>query len=222
MQISTRHGFAFLSSPKCASTAIENSISNHCNITFTGNPALKHLDARVYSSSVLPLIKALVPQADLVSFSLVREPLEWIASWYRYRTRPALSEPVHPHHKNYTGHLSYDEFIEEYIKQDRRKPFANLLRQYDFVKSASGDVGVDLVLPVNRLDLIADFFSSKIGEKIKIPRRNISPKMNLTLDPDREQRLREYLKKDLVLYKLANLKDGYIPRRDGACLDALG
>lgn len=68
---------------------------------------------------------------------------------------------------------------------------------------ANGDIGVDQIIPMDRLDLACDFLSKKIGEEITIQKYNTSPKAYLNLDGSLEKRLRQYLSKDIVLYGIA-------------------
>ena len=209
MQISTRFGFAFLCTPKCASTSISSAIDEFCNIHFKGHNKLKHINARTYTERVLPLHKHLFPSLTIESFCMIREPLEWMQSWYRYRSRVALKKPKHPNHNNYTGNISYDEFIESYLTPGRRPPSARIQTQYDFMKLDTGDIGVDYIIPMERMDLMIDFLFEKTGQRITLPRKNVSPqkKRRLTLNKKLEERLRSYLANDIALYNLA-IKNG--------------
>jgi hypothetical protein len=200
MQMSTDHGFAFLCMPKCASTSIERAINPLCNIIFSGHPGIKHINARNFSKSILAVHRELVPGRKVESFCLMREPLAWIESWYRYRSRNELKNPNNPNHKHYTGNISYSEFIEEFITQGKRKPFANLNSQYEFLRSESGQAGVDYIFPMDQLDLVVDFLFEKTGQKLDIPLENISPKKRMILESDLEDKLRVYFQKDLLIY----------------------
>lgn len=200
MQMSTDHGFAFLCMPKCASTSIETAIKPFCNINFSGHPGIKHIDARHFAKSILMIHTELVPGRRVESFCLMREPLSWIESWYRYRGRNELKNPNSPNHKHYTGNISFNEFVREFIKQGERKPYANLRSQYEFLRSEDGQLGVDHIMPMDRLDLVVDFLFEKTGQRLDIPVKNISPKKPMCLEPDLEEGLRDYFQKDLVIY----------------------
>jgi hypothetical protein len=209
MKMSTKHEFAFLCSPKCASTSIEAAISKFCNINFSGHPGIKHINAQVFSETILPTHQNLVPSSKIESFCLIRDPLEWIESWYRFRARDALKNPQHPNHTKYTGNISYNEFIQEYISKGKRKPFANLKTQYQFVSLNNGHIGVDYLIPMHNFELVNIFLSEKIGREIKVSHENISPKIPADLDPDINFKLRKHLEKDLVLYNFAKEHGGF-------------
>ena len=204
MKISTRFGFAFLCTPKCASTSVEAAIENFCNIRFSGHKKLKHLNARVYTEKILPLHQHLLPSVNIESFCLIREPVERMKSWYRYRSRKQLKNPNHPNHKNYTGNMSYEEFITSWLATDKRPRAVKLQTQYDFVRLRDGGIGVDHIMSMDRIDLLTDFLLEKTGEKINMPRKNISRRKNieLTLDKELEEKLNQHLRNDFALYEL--------------------
>jgi len=199
--MSTKYGIAFLCMPKCASTSIEKAIQPFCNINFSGHPKLKHINAQLFSETIFSAHKKLLPNVEIESFSLIRDPLERMESRYRYKTRDEIKNPNHPNHRNYTGGMSYNEYIKEYISEGKRKPFANLASQYDFLTMTNGEIGVDHIMPMNRLDLVADFLSKKIGREIEIPHENISPKFSTSLDHELEKQLRQYLAEEIVMYE---------------------
>jgi len=200
MRISSRYGFAFLCTPKCASTSIEEAISGTCNIRFGGHPNIKHIDAETFTSFVLAAHKQLLPSKVIESFCLIREPVEWIESWYRFRMKEVFQRPNHPNFKNYTGNIDFNDFVAAVIANGVRPAYANLSTQYDFVTLANGEIGLDYIFPMERLDLISEFLTRKIRMPIEIPVRNVSPKVPVQLDPELEGELRRYLRRDIALY----------------------
>nr|WP_148271141.1 hypothetical protein [Cycloclasticus sp. P1] len=186
--------------PKCASTSIEAAIKDSCNISFSAPSKLKHLNAQQFSRIILPAFQTLLPTIKVESLCLIREPLEWIESWYRYRSRLALKDKSHPNHKNYTGDISYNTFIKAYISKGKRQPFANIKTQYDFIKLSNNDIGIDQIFPMDRLDLVADLLSVKTGKFISIPKKNTSKKRLLNLDSKVEKQLRLHLARDIAIY----------------------
>ncbi|MFT5112949.1 MAG: hypothetical protein ACI8P9_002277 [Parasphingorhabdus sp.] len=201
MQISTRHGLAFLCMPKCASSSIEIAIRKFCNINISGPPELKHINAQVYYVSILSTHKKLMPAVNLESMCLMRNPMDWIESWYRYRSRDELKDPKHQFHKNYTGKISFQEFVKEYITDGNRKPFARLSKQCNFITLRNGQIGLDHIMTLDRMDQVTNFLSEKFSQNIEIPRINVSPKLAGTLDSKTEEDLRQYLVEDIAIYE---------------------
>ncbi|MEM7791155.1 MAG: sulfotransferase family 2 domain-containing protein [Verrucomicrobiota bacterium] len=202
MQISTKHGFAFLCMPKCASNSVQEAIKDYSNITIKGHPNLKHINARDAETYFLKFHRIALPHIPIETFCIIRDPLEWIESWYRYRTRDELKNPKNPSHSNYTGNVSYNEFIEAYISQEPRPPYAKIRRQFDFVRSDEGKIAVDHIFPIDDMTLLQKFLEAKIGEEISFRRKNVSPKVSVSLDPTLEARLVDYLKRDIELYNM--------------------
>lgn len=183
-----------------------------CNVDFSGPGAIKHINARVFNKNILALHNRLMPAVAIESFCMMREPLGWIESWYRYQTRDALKDPAHFNHARYTGNISYDQFIEAFVESSgkARPEYARLTTQYDFVRLDNNEVGVDRIFPMERMDLVEDFLRQKTGKKISIPQENVSPKQSCHLDPALLRRLEEYLAPDLVLFEQVRARGQYI------------
>lgn len=209
MQVSTKYGFAFLCNPKCASTSVESAIETFCNMNLKG-PKLKHLDARDYFRLLGPIFHTLFPSSKVESFCLVREPIQRMRSWYAYRARIQLKEQ---NSANYTGDISFAEFLESCIS-DVRPPYARLKSQYDFLKLKDGKLGVDRIFPIERLDLVEEFIFTKTGVRVKIPRKNRSGKadQDLSLDPGLEERVRFHYKNDFLIHELAKKHAPFLTR----------
>lgn len=193
MQVSLKYGIAFLCMPKCASHSIEPFIAKHSIASLRG-PRLRHLTAYQFARYMRPLIDS--PNARVELFCLMRNPLDWVKSWYKYRSRDEIKDKRHPNHENYTGNMSFDEFAIEYIYGKHK----NLRKQSDYLLLADGTIGADTIIQFERMDLVESFLQEKIGEKVSIPKKNVSPQANTELSSRMEKELREYLKKDLTIY----------------------
>ena len=87
MLISYRTGLCYLAAPKTGSTAIEDRLRPACNIILQGNPHTKHINVREYRAHVAPMLRQFgAPDIELCA--VIREPLDWLGSWFRYRQRP--------------------------------------------------------------------------------------------------------------------------------------
>lgn len=227
MLMSCEHNFVFLCMPKCASTSIEAAVKKYCNVIYSGHPGLKHLNAREFHTEVSPLFKRKFPDCSLESICLFREPLEWIYSWYIYRQRRALSKPQNPYSHNFTGNVTFEQFVNAYLLKENRPGFADLGKQSCFVENNHGEIAVDLIFSMKRLGLVEDYLSQKIGQTIKFNHRNRSPGVpsgatgklisslfgldnhvtvdnSKTLDDATLQRLNQYFKKDILIYQKVN------------------
>src|SRR6478735_6787005 len=102
-----------LSQPKTGTTALEAVLSPRASISVSKPPELKHMSYRGFMTFVAPLIEATtgLDRSDYEVVSVMREPVDWLGSWYRYRTRDELKKPDNPRSVNFTGHLSFDDFV---------------------------------------------------------------------------------------------------------------
>jgi len=127
----------------------------------------------------------------------MRDPLKRIESWYCYRSRNKLKNPEHPKHENYTGNISFNDFVEKFLLRNK---LSELTSQYDFMRLDNGSIGVDRIFLMNQMNTVSDYLTEKIGIKIVIPQKNISPKRSVRLKADLEKKLRHYLRMDIELY----------------------
>ena len=193
MLISTSKDLVFIEVTKTGSTAIQAAMAPYCEIEL-GTKGFKHLTYSDYERYFLPLM---VRRKDrpVETFCIVRDPFDWVQSWYKFRSRPALLGD-----KNSCAHVSYTEFVEAMISE-APPPFANMKRQYEYVSGADGKIGVDHIFRYGDSAGIEDFLSHKMGRRIKFKRRNVSPQKKLERLPQPLfEKLRENIAEDLALF----------------------
>ncbi|CAA0124409.1 Uncharacterised protein [BD1-7 clade bacterium] len=221
MLMSSHHSIAFLCNPKCASSSIEAALDRHCNVRMSKHPSIKHMNARVFQESFLPMYQQLMPKSQIETVCVIRDPVDWLFSWYRYRSRPALANTEHPKHRNYTGNIDFNEFIEGYLLTgdlveesagEKRAPaYARVGSQYDFIKDSNNDIGIDRIYPLERTDLLIRYLQQKLETRLKLKKLNQSPRQTMHLAPSLKHGLQEYLKADFSLYERARI-EGYYQR----------
>ena len=116
--------------------------------------------------------------------AVVRHPIDWLGSWYRYRSRDELVG-----HPNSTRGVSFDDFVAEYCK-GRPAPFANVGSQAKFLQ-VNGELGVDYLFRYEAQDKIIAFLEDRLQKPINLKHLNVSPKQELTLSSDLETKLRQ-------------------------------
>lgn len=177
MLVSEKNSFVFLCMPKNASNSIEEMLSPYCELSFLGRPEIRHTTLSEYQNYIKPYLDIKNKNSDKVfeTICLIREPVLWLYSWYRFRSRSKLREPSHPLHHNSTANMTFEEFVLAYISEDSPK-FVHFGTQYDFVKSVAGGVGVDKIFIYEQMPKFIDYMEKKIGEQLQLPIRNKSPK----------------------------------------------
>ncbi|MEP1470090.1 MAG: sulfotransferase family 2 domain-containing protein [Halieaceae bacterium] len=205
MHLSIKYGFAFLCVPKCASSSIESVLDPFSEVRFGGNPHLKHMNAKELNTVILSHIQSKIPDTKVEIFCVMRNPTDWVFSWYRFRKRDVLKNPNHPGAANYTGNITFNEFVSAYLNKDNRPSFADITTQRNFFLMPDTSLGVDYVFSMDRLDMVEEFISKKIGREIKLPVRNVSAESSYTLDKNLEERLYDFLRLDYDIFKQVSI-----------------
>ncbi len=202
MLLAPRRGFVFLSMPKAASTSVERAFRSYSDAATHGNPSFKHTTYAQFQRFLQPYLASKgFPRESYEVVCVFREPIEWLASWWRYRSREELADPSRPAHRNYTGDISFEQFVCAYMKGDEH--FARVGRQARFVKSQPGKREVDRIFCYERLELLIEYLCEKVGEEVEVGTSNVSPKLSFELSEECERELREYLEPEYRIYKQA-------------------
>ncbi len=206
MLLAPRHGFVFLAMPRAASTAIETAFRPYAQLVQQSrSPGIKHTTCAEFQRFLQPYLTAKgFPRESYEVVCVFREPIDWLASWWRYRSREELADPLHHNHRNYAGHVSFERFARAYIAGDeqfaRLEDPAGVRRPSDFVLSDSGRVGLDRVFRHDRLDLLVEYLREKIGEEVEVRTRNASPDRSFPLSEACERELRGFFAPEYRIY----------------------
>jgi hypothetical protein len=194
MLIFLKEQLVFFATPKTASTAIETTLGNLCEIRLSRNPSIKHTPYRKYKRFLAPFI-ATVMDNEPDRIAAFREPVDWLGSWYRYRSRAELTGS-----KNSTEGISFDQFIEGYL-QDTPPHFARVGSQAKFVSDKNGALGMTHLFRYDQMDIMVDFLAKRLKKQIKLPQSNVSPKAELSLSPALLKELQNTYARDFEIYE---------------------
>ena len=112
MLIFSRYNLVLLAVPKTGSTALKVALGQEADGRFGNPPEMKHLPLYRYNCFVRPLLQLGTGQ-DPEAFALIREPISWLRSWYRYRARNSTARlPTS------TCHIRFDQFVRETMLDD--------------------------------------------------------------------------------------------------------
>ncbi|TDT77872.1 hypothetical protein BDE40_1172 [Litoreibacter halocynthiae] len=199
MMIFFKERLAFLAVPKTGTSALENALGPKASVIFRDPPGIKHTNARSFEAKYRQLFERgnLPP---LETMAVMREPVEWLGSWYRYRQRPALNG-----HPNSTAGLSFDDFVTAYLA-DVQPAFANVGQQSRFVTDQSGDLLINHLFSYHNLAAAIRFLEDRLDRKISLKSINQSPKQDISLSPALSAELRKTCALDFEIYQA--LQDG--------------
>ena len=191
MLVSIKAGIAYLAMTKTGSTAIEDALAPHCDIVMSGHPGLKHMRLRRFERFVRPLLGG----AQVETVSVIREPVEWLGSWYRYRQRPAIAGGVKS-----TGGITFERFLRDWLREEPPE-HARVGRPSEFLAPAPNGPPLDHLFRYDEFDTFAAFLERRFGRTLATSRMNVSPVLSLEAPADLLAEVRAALAPDYALYE---------------------
>ena len=183
---------AFLATPKTGSTAIAAALESLASVSVQRPPVLKHTTVHRYHRFLGPYFKA-ASGHEFTVVALMRDPRDWLGSWYRYRQRAEL-----PDQDKSTAGMSFDSFVRAYAA-DPQPDFAAVGSQARFLRSKDGR-GVDHLFRYDRIGDFVDFMEERLGCTVLLPRLNVSPQSGMRLAPGTEAMLARVAAEDQAMY----------------------
>ncbi|TCO72426.1 gamma-glutamyl kinase [Rhodovulum euryhalinum] len=194
MLLFVRERLAVLAVPKTGSTALAAALCDRADMVVRAPPRLKHVTLRRFRARLLPLVEE-AGITGIETAAVIREPEDWLRSWYRYRQRPALDgKPTS------TRGIGFDAFVRAYLAETR-PPWADLGSQARFVAPGRDGRGVDHLFRHDDPDALIAFLESRLGGPITLPRSNRSPVMDTALSRETRAMLRTARAEDFLLYE---------------------
>ncbi len=187
---------ALLSLPKTGSTAYQAALRDRADIVVTGPPDLKHAPVRRYDRFFQNIFRKMY-DTEMEIMAIVREPVDWLGSWYRYRSREELAG--HPHS---TRGVSFDDFVRAYMAKPC-PPFAHVGSQSEFFRTRSNGKGATHIFKYEHQDRILAFLQDRLGGEIHLDRHNVSPAMPLSLSDATEAAFRQSHAAEFALHAAA-------------------
>jgi len=172
MMASLRFGFVVLSMPKCASSSLQQALTPICDVRFKDH--MKHVDLSFVETFVLPMLGARrlpQPYAPRI-LCLMRDPIEWLHSWYRY-SWDADGRPSAQGGHGEAVFRDFATFLDAYFS-DRPPRVGGVLRQSDFIRGRDGSIGrAELIRFEDHARLIA-ILEELSGQKLELKVTNRS------------------------------------------------
>nr|WP_171099101.1 sulfotransferase family 2 domain-containing protein [Ruegeria sp. HKCCD7255] len=187
---------ALLSMPKTGSTAYISALKDRADLVISHPPELKHASVRRFDRFFQTMFQKMF-DTEMEIMAVVREPVDWLGSWYRYRSRPDLIGS-----ENSTRDLSFDDFIQAHL-QKSPPAFADIGRQSDFLKPRSNGAGATHIFKYDHQEEIRTFLENRLNCAVDPARENVSPSRSLELSEATRLRLRSELAAEFALYEAA-------------------
>ena len=174
MLVLAKAGLVYLANPKTASQAIRAMLAPHSSSAEVSRDH-PHMNAAIFARRFARTVQVAIGRPP-ETFAVMREPLDHMHSWFRYRQRDALRG-----HPNSTHGLSFAEFVEARLANPQ-PPFAAIGRQDRFLGHIGGGPPVTHIFDYARMDRLVAFLSNRLEVPLSLGERNISPKVADTPD----------------------------------------
>ena len=191
MQIFFKQNLAMLAVPKTGTTALEAALRGKADILFKGRR--KHMSAATFDKHCAPFLSKtykLTPER----IAVIRDPLDHLRSWYKYRTREVLlSSP-----KSSSG-MSFDAYVRDAL-DNPKLPHVNVGTQFKFLSLKNGTLPLHHLFAYEQMPVLLDFLEERFGRPIALKQANASPAIKTEITPETEARFRAARADDYALY----------------------
>jgi hypothetical protein len=195
MMVFWHERLVLLATPKTGSTALMAALRPRAHIVFDRPPEAKHTPGYRYQRFIKPYVQNTAGGVPFEAFAQMREPIDWLRSWYRFRQR---ADVLGPHRS--TADMTFADFVRAYMT-DPRPPFADVGQQSRFLSGKDGAPrGVEHIFRYETPAQILGFIETRLGLRLELARMNPSPPAETPLPDALEADLRAYLAKDYAIY----------------------
>ena len=157
-----------LAVPKTGTTALEEALLPYADVAILNPPPLKHATLRRYRDQLAPFFEQRQTR-PLEVMAMVREPVSWLGSWFRYRARAGNA-----HRATSTASIGFEQFVDAWLG-DPVPEFARVGRQSRCLAGSDGKPDVEHLFAYERFDEAVRFLENRLDRSVSVPRRNVSP-----------------------------------------------
>lgn len=180
----------FLATPKAGSTAVEVALEPLASLAVQHPPQMKHADAARFNRHIHPWLQDMT-EDRFTTVALMREPVEWLRSWYRFHLRDYHDGPEDIPAGGFEG------FVGRYIERPKEVTMG--------IGTQSGFLGIgsappDRIFRYEDMQSFTRFLEDRLGCEINLPRINVPPAADVTLSDAATETLHQTLEPDFTLY----------------------
>jgi hypothetical protein len=193
MLVFWKERLVYLATPKTGSTAVEAALAPLATVAICDPPELKHTTVQRYRRFLQPYL-GMRDGKKFTVVAVMREPVDWLGSWYRYRQRDDIRRA-----DRRTVGINFEAFVDGYLA-DAPPEYARVGTQSDFLTPSRGD-GPDRLFRYENMPALVRFLEDRLDRTITLPEMNVSPKAATNLAPETLEKLRVHMDKDFGLYQ---------------------
>ena len=204
MLVFSKAKLVLLCVPKTGTTAYQTALGPHAAMVVRDPPELKHAPVFRYNRFYRPALEKFIG-APLDVVAVMREPVDWLGSWYRYRRRPFTKGQ-----RTSTHDVTFDEFIDAYTRGDK-PPFANVGSQAKFLEPQKNGTAVTHLFRYEDQKGLRKFLQDRLAVTFETVQENASPDMPLDLSAETEAKLRRKCADEFALWDGIGENGSYRP-----------
>lgn len=204
MLVFSKARLVFLSVPKTGTTAYEQALAPIASMVVNAPPELKHAPMFRYNRFYRPALEKFICE-DLDILAVMREPLSWLGSWYRYRQREELKGAP-----TSTLDVSFDEFVQAYLK-GQKPAFANVGSQAKFLEPQTNGTCVTHLFRYEDQAGLKTFLEQRLDTRIETKHVNSSPILDLDISDKTIARFRRKMPEEFRLWNEIGSNGAYVP-----------
>ena len=183
MLVFWKERLVLLSVPKTGTHAYQQALGTLASMVVSDPPDLKHAPVYRYNRFFRPMFEKMGAD-DMELVAVIREPISWLGSWYRYRLRDDLAgRPAS------TRGVSFDAFVQACCT-DAPPAYAQVGSQAKFTEARPNGTSVRHFFRYENQTGLLAFLSDRLGPLPEITEVNVSPQKPLTLSKTTEEELR--------------------------------
>ncbi|MER5172612.1 hypothetical protein [Thioclava sp. GXIMD2076] len=184
----------FLATPKAGSTAIETALEPLASVSMQRPVPLKHMTALDFHNHLKPYLTE-NSDTPFTTVALIRHPVEWLRSWYRFLLRDSFDLPENP-----LQGKSFETFTLDFMTGSL-PAYAQLKTQAHYLTDGQGKLLVDRLYRYENIQDFVHFLEDRLMFEISLPRINVPPMVNTDLSAPVEARLVAFMADDFHLYE---------------------
>ncbi|WP_147125733.1 sulfotransferase family 2 domain-containing protein [Shimia ponticola] len=178
--------------PKTGTTALEAALAKRADVTVGGSAQAKHCNVSGFERDIEP--KHCKPGFGYLRLCAIRDPLDRLRSWYRYRLLPQFDGSA-----TSTRDMTFEDFIRDQLDPSGGR-LPKIGNQRRFVSRKDGSIGMHRMYAYPNLAQMVDDLADILGP-IDLPRQNVSPKATTDLSPSTLDALKEARAPEFELYE---------------------
>lgn len=168
MLLSFEKRFLFVANTKTASTSIEVALTPYAEIVRGGTPERKHTPlSQLYELYDEVFREPGQEPQTFFTFGVMRDPIEWIGSWFRYRKGNQVDAPL-------PADLGFDAFWARKDWNIQRPNGAGKNLQRDMFCAPDGTVLADVIIPHHKLGQVFGEICELLDITSPLERHNVS------------------------------------------------